>query len=84
MLHKKAYASYKAFQFLKHGVKTKEKETPKLSKSKQRLLDNDPYNFPELEKTVHSVLSDTVTQTQINDQGEPIMKPGRRFKNYTQ
>lgn len=34
-LHKKAYASYKAFQFLKHGIKTsKEADSkPKLSKA---------------------------------------------------
>ena len=84
VLHKKAYASYKTFNFLKHGVKTKKEESPKLSKSKQRLLDNDPYNFPELEQTVHGVLSDSITQTELNDRGEAILRPGRRFDNYTQ
>jgi len=50
VLHKKAYASYKAFEFLKHGLKAKvsEQDPLKLSPAKQRLIDNDPYNFPEL------------------------------------
>jgi hypothetical protein len=52
VLHKKAYASYKAFEFLKNGLKAKVSEQDpmnvKLSPAKQRLMDNDPYNFPEL------------------------------------
>ena len=83
-MHKKAYASYKAFQFLKHGVKTRKKEEPKLSQSKQRLIDNDPYNFPELNTTLKSVLSDSVKTAQLNDYGEPLTKPGRRYRDYNQ
>ena len=50
MLHKKAYASYKAFEFLKGREQAKPLEP--LSKAKQRLRDNDPYNFPELDATL--------------------------------
>ena len=46
-------------------------------------MDNDPYNFPELEQTVHGVISDSITQTELNDRGDAIMRPGRRFDNYT-
>ena len=77
-LHKKAYASYKAYTFLKHGIKTgkeasemdnKPKVEP-LSKAKRRLRDNDPYNFPELNKSVASLLSKDVALPSLNDMGE--------------
>lgn len=59
-MHKKAYASYKAFHFLKHGVKQgaeQERKSEKLSSAKQRLRDRDPYNFPEMDASVRAVLS---------------------------
>ena len=79
-LHKKAYASYKAFQFLKHGIKTsKEADSkPKLSKAQQRLIDNDPYNFPMMDDTVHRLISKDVTAPTAIDTGDRINKPGRR------
>lgn len=56
-LHKSAFASYKAYEFLKHGI-TKQPEAPKQkSEAKRRLEENDPYNFPELDATVAKVLS---------------------------
>ena len=69
VLNKKAYASYKAFHFLKSGVKrgkdllegTEQGKTVEpLSAAKQRLQDNDPYNFPALDKSIRSVLSPDV------------------------
>ena len=30
------------------------------------------------------MLSDSVTTPQLNDYGEPLMKPGRRYRNYTE
>lgn len=79
-LHKKAYASYKAFQFLKHGIKTSksESEKPALSKAQQRLADNDPYRFPMMDETVHRLLSKDVTAPVAIDNGDRINKPGRR------
>ena len=48
-LHKKAFASYKAHEFLKNGVQpTQEAHAPQLSEAKRRLQENDPYNFPAL------------------------------------
>lgn len=83
--HKNAFASYKAYQFLKHGVKKQPvQEQTGLSKAKQRLQDNDPYNFPELDRTVHSVISDSITTPQLLDGGDTIRKPGRRFNGYTE
>lgn len=81
-LHKKAYASYKAFQFLKHGVKTfkdsEEDKVNRVSKAQQRLIDNDPYNFPLMDQTVHRILTKDVMAPTAIDKGERIDKPGRR------
>lgn len=86
MLHKKAYASYKAFEFLKNGLKAKvsEQDPLKLSPAKQRLLDNDPYNFPELNEGLSQILSSETIQPRIRDGGDVIKTPGRRFTNYTE
>ena len=50
--HKKAFASYKAFQFLKHGVEIKSRglvETPKAAQSQPAPFKSaDPYDFPPL------------------------------------
>jgi hypothetical protein len=51
--HKKAFASYKAFQFLKHGVEVKSRgvvETAKVAESSQPapFKSADPYDFPPL------------------------------------
>ena len=51
--HKKAFASYKAFQFLKHGVEIKSRgvvETTKAAESSQPapFKSADPYDFPPL------------------------------------
>jgi hypothetical protein len=78
-LHKKAYASYKAFQFLKSGVKTsKTDDKPRLSKAQQRLIDNDPYSFPMMDDTVHRLLSKEVSAPMAIDNGDRMSKPGRR------
>ena len=89
-LHKKAYASYKAFHFLKSGVKrgnellaASQADEEELSAAKRRLRDNDRYNFPELDRTVKTVLSADIDMPQLNDAGEPINKPGRRINGYT-
>ena len=51
--HKKAFASYKAFQFLKHGVEINSRgvvETAKAAESSQPapFKSADPYDFPPL------------------------------------
>jgi len=83
VLHKKAYASYKAFEFLKHGISTKKPEKT-LSLAKQRLKDKDPYNFPELDATLAEVLSSDIVTPTLRDGGDPILTPGRRLNGYTE
>ena len=82
-LHKKAYASYKAFHFLKHGVKSSgiasANDETNLSAAKKRLRDNDPYNFPELDRSVKTVLSSDIDVPQLNDIGTKTRRPGRRM-----
>ena len=83
-LHKKAYASYRAYEFLKAGIKAPGKpQEPALSAAKKRLQETDPYNFPELDQTVNTVLAKDILTTQLLDNGEQINVPGRRFKGYT-
>lgn len=49
-LHKKAFASFKAYEFLKNGVtQSTEQRVKGESEAKRRLRENDPYNFPELD-----------------------------------
>lgn len=82
MLHKKAYASYKAFEFLKGREQAQSVE--KLSPAKQRLRDNDPYNFPELDATLAEVLSSKVVTPTFRDGGDAITTPGRRLNGYSE
>ena len=88
-IHKKAYASYKAFHFLKNGVKrgkelATDEDSDLLSSAKKRLRDSDPYNFPELDQSVKSVLSSEIDLPQLNDAGDKISTPGRRINGYSQ
>lgn len=85
-LHKRAFASYKAYEFLKAGLtKSGEKPTHKddVSDAKRRLKENDPYDFPELDQSVARVLSKDIMVPELLDMGEQINVPGRRFKGYT-
>lgn len=78
-IHKAAFASYKANEFLKHSVKPERLEHEKKSSAKQRLEEADPFNFPELDQTVAKVISDEAVQPRINDHGDFLDRPGRRF-----
>lgn len=49
-----------------------------MSKAQQRVLDNDPYNFPMMDETVHKLLSKDVTAPTAIDNGDRINRPGRR------
>lgn len=71
-LHKNAFASYKAYEFLKHGINTEksDKNVKEKSEAKRRLEENDPYNFPELDATVAKVLSKDILQPRVIDHGE--------------
>jgi len=82
-LHKSAFASYKAYEFLKHGVKTEAAEPEHKSAAKQRLEENDPYNFPELDASVAKVISSDITMPHMLDHGEPLNKSGRRYSTMT-
>ena len=59
-----------------------EKESS-LSSAKKRLIDNDPYNYPALDRTVRSVLSSEIDIPMVNDAGDTIITPGRR-NGYTE
>lgn len=67
---------------MKHGVKTfkdvEEEKVTKVSKAKQRLIDNDPYSFPLMDETVHRILTKDVISPTAIDRGDRIDKPGRR------
>jgi hypothetical protein len=84
-LHKKAYASYKAFEFLKNDIDPSKSGygKPSLSAAKKRLEENDPYNFPELNETLAQVLSEDIMTPQIRDGGDAINTPGRRLNGYS-
>jgi hypothetical protein len=69
---------------LKHGVSNKPSAAEKKSEAKRRLEENDPYNFPELDETVSKVLTKNILTPKVNDHGDPITKPGRRYKGYTE
>lgn len=82
--HKKAYASYKAFQFLKHGVEMRAQlEGPKkVEDPKKALAARDPYNFPPLQETVAKFLTKDKF-VRVLRQGDTLARPGRRF-GYTE
>ena len=90
-LHKKAYASYKAYNFLKNGVKTGKEvamqdskvKVEKESNAKRRLRERDPYNFPALNKRVEDQFTSESGLPQLADHGEMITTPGRRVNGYT-
>ena len=42
------------------------------------MIDNDPYNFPLMDETVHKILSKDVVAPTVIDKGDRISKPGRR------
>ena len=73
-LHKKAFASYKAYEFLKHGIKSPKKAYKNVSKAKKK----GEYAFPPLEETVASLLHDGGAFSKVRDVGERLDKPGRR------
>lgn len=87
--HKKAFASYKAFQFLKHGVELQSKglsgktaapvkEVPAPFKSK------DPYDFPLVTDAVNVLMKQGGRFPKVIDAGEPLnQQPGRKF-GYTE
>lgn len=85
--HKKAFASYKAFEFLKHGVQTqqaKSKKNEKPQKKKTALESRDPYAFPPIEETVALFLTKDSDQIKVIDGGDALLeRSGRKF-GYTE
>lgn len=71
---------------MKNGIKKGEQADiePELSAAKQRLRDSDPYNFPELDRSVRSVLTSSVDLPQLNDAGDVTTTPGRRINGYSE
>lgn len=77
--HKAAFASYKAFQFLKHGVEFSNKKLNKERElNKDKLQPADPYHFPVIEDTVAKLISKDKFPRVLR-QGDTLDKPGRRF-----
>jgi hypothetical protein len=78
-MHRRAFNSYKKFEFLKAGILTKdeEKRIEKDGKAKKYDL-YEPFNYPPLKDSVAHILSDG-NQMKVLDAGEPIRTPGRKF-----
>jgi len=80
-MHKRQFASYKAFTFLKNGIKKAEdsSEMAAYTVSQKKLEENDPYNFPALNESVNTILSSEIDLPRVLDHGDTIDTPGRRF-----
>ena len=85
--HKKAYASYKAFEFLKHGLDHQKKLSTQQAKKqtpKSAMESKDPYNFPPVEETVAMYLTKD-SHIKVIDGGDSLTaKAGRNFFGYTE
>jgi hypothetical protein len=89
--HKKAFASYKAFQFLKHGVELQSRgvdSQPAAAQPKSSqpapFKSADPYDFPPLQQAVDRLMKTKDKLPRVLDAGEALTdKPGRKF-GYTE
>jgi len=93
--HKKAFASYKAFQFLKHGVDAHAKkisgsgyldvESLNKKKSPAPYQTADPYEFAPLQESVNTLMRKSADGLpRVLDAGEQLdSRPGRKF-GYTE
>ena len=86
--HKKAFASYKAFQFLKHGVELQAKNATSASATPSQgyrvqpvpFQSADPYDFPPLQQAVDNLMKTKDKVPRVLDAGEPLIdRPGRKF-----
>jgi hypothetical protein len=83
--HKKAFASYKAFQFLKHGVEIKSRGVVATQAAKPKsqpapFKSADPYDFPPLQQAVDRLMKTKDRLPRVLDAGEALTdKPGRKF-----
>lgn len=84
--HKKAFASYKAFQFLKHGVELQSRGAkPKAQEASNKPAPyqvNDPYNFPELNSEMDKQMPKGELYPRVMDAGDSLSGNGRKF-SYT-
>lgn len=76
-MHKKSLSTYKAYQFLKHGVDSKKKPTETVQQ-RQKTNSLDPYEFPALNETVAQLLTKDKFP-RVLDGGDSLEKPGRKF-----
>ncbi|CDW82520.1 UNKNOWN [Stylonychia lemnae] len=74
--HKKAFASYKAYQFLKHGVELsgKKQQEEKVPPRKTQ----DAHEFPPIQDTLAKFLTKN-KYIDVIDRGERLENPGRKF-----
>lgn len=80
-LHKKAFASYKAYQFLKNGVDIKKDKYSQYENIEA--VDSKKFEYPDSFKYTDSLVSHILTsgiQSRIADQGLRNRRPGRKFK----
>ena len=87
--HKKAFASYKAFQFLKHGVDAHAKKTSgsldlesfRKQETPAPYQTADPYEFPPLQEAVSTMMRKSADGLpRVLDAGEQLdSRPGRKF-----
>jgi hypothetical protein len=86
-MHKKAFQSYKDFEFLKAGITKPKKDTQGQAKESDVF---EPFNYPGLKDTVSRVLGDgiqgRVARVGANSMAESSTRRrlGRRFDRYTE
>lgn len=84
--HKKAFASYKAFQFLKHGVEVQSRGVtkPEVKPKPAPFKSADPYEFAPVTANVNLLMKTKDKFPRVLDSGDALdQQPGRKFQ-YTE
>jgi len=87
--HKKAFASYKAFQFLKHGVELQSRGVQAATPAAEKKIPapyktKDPYAFEPVQKIVDLLMNTNEKFPRVLDSGDALdQQPGRKF-GYTE
>ena len=82
--HKRAFASYKAFQFLKHGVELQSRDATKKQEKPPAYQTLDPYEFKPVQNAVNLFTKTKERFPRVLDSGDALdQRPGRKFE-YTE
>ena len=81
-MHKRAFSSYKRFEFLKAGIDVDKPDKKEAFRRNLGLAEEsdafEPFNYPPLRESVARILRPEI-QPRMLDVGEPMKAPGRRF-----